>query len=283
MGKIVGIYKITSPTGKAYIGQSWDIKKRWSAYNNLKCKTQCRIYNSLLSHTPSSHLFEIIHELPGDVDQEVLDRFEGFYIAMYRDAGVELLNLMTGRSCGQHSQETKDKIGEKNKGRKVNAYQVQRIKETHIGKIVTKETRHRQSIALKGKGGFFGKSHSAAWRKAAAERKTGTTHTDESKRKMSFAKMGNANRLGKSFSDESKKKISEGRKGKRMPQESINRMKEKLKGRVFTPEWKQKISDGQRGRKLSEETKEKIRQANLGKKASEETKLKMSETRKNKL
>lgn len=283
MGKIVGIYKITSPTGGVYIGQSWDIKKRWSAYNTLKCKNQCRIYNSLLSHTPSAHLFEIIHELPRDIDQEVLDGHEMVYIELYRSAGIDLLNLMSGRSCGRHSKETKDKIGAKNKGRKVTAYQVQRIKETHIGKTVTMETRHRQSIALKGKGGFFGKSHSEAWCQAAAERKIGTTHTDEAKRKMSFAKMGNANRLGKSFSEESKKKISEGRKGKRIPQESINRMKEKLKGRVFTPEWKQKISDGQRGRKHSEETKEKIRQANLGKKASEETKLKMSETRKNKL
>lgn len=32
---ITGIYKIISPTGKIYIGQSIDIEKRWKAYKRL--------------------------------------------------------------------------------------------------------------------------------------------------------------------------------------------------------------------------------------------------------
>ena len=47
---MIGIYKITSPSGKIYIGQSKDIEKRFKAYKNLKCKGQPYIYRSLLKY-----------------------------------------------------------------------------------------------------------------------------------------------------------------------------------------------------------------------------------------
>ena len=40
MNKICGIYKITSPTGKIYIGQSANIKSRITNYKNARCKCQ---------------------------------------------------------------------------------------------------------------------------------------------------------------------------------------------------------------------------------------------------
>ena len=42
-----GIYKITNPNGKVYIGQSIDIDKRWNKYKVKNCKPQIRLYNSL--------------------------------------------------------------------------------------------------------------------------------------------------------------------------------------------------------------------------------------------
>ena len=45
---MVGIYKITSPSGKIYIGQSWNISDRISRYKTIRCKTQGKIYNSSL-------------------------------------------------------------------------------------------------------------------------------------------------------------------------------------------------------------------------------------------
>ena len=47
---IVGIYKITSPTGKIYVGQSCNMKKRFVKYKRLDCKSQSRLYNSLLKY-----------------------------------------------------------------------------------------------------------------------------------------------------------------------------------------------------------------------------------------
>ena len=47
MNKNIGIYKITNPKGKVYIGQSININKRWNAYRNLKLKSQTKLLNSL--------------------------------------------------------------------------------------------------------------------------------------------------------------------------------------------------------------------------------------------
>jgi hypothetical protein len=44
----IGIYKITSPTNKVYIGQSIKINERKRKYKKLDCKNQPKIYNSLL-------------------------------------------------------------------------------------------------------------------------------------------------------------------------------------------------------------------------------------------
>ena len=40
---ICGIYKITSPSGKIYIGQSINIKSRWKYYEKLRCNKQFKI------------------------------------------------------------------------------------------------------------------------------------------------------------------------------------------------------------------------------------------------
>ena len=59
---MIGIYKITSPTGKVYIGQSTDIGKRLGAYKRLECKSQTRLYNSIVKYDFYHHIFEVIEE-----------------------------------------------------------------------------------------------------------------------------------------------------------------------------------------------------------------------------
>lgn len=73
--KIVGIYKIVSPSGKVYIGQSGDIDKRFKTYSNLQCKGQTLLYKSFIKYGVENHQFEIIHKLPKDVDQPILDSY----------------------------------------------------------------------------------------------------------------------------------------------------------------------------------------------------------------
>ena len=82
---IIGIYKITSPKGKIYIGQSKDIEKRWYSYKKLNCKTQPKIYNSLKKLGVDSHTFEIIYEC----NAEELDYFEKYFISKYNSDDIK--------------------------------------------------------------------------------------------------------------------------------------------------------------------------------------------------
>ena len=59
---IIGIYKIISPSGKIYIGQSIDIENRWKRYINNNCKTQPKLYNSLKKYGWDKHIKEILEE-----------------------------------------------------------------------------------------------------------------------------------------------------------------------------------------------------------------------------
>ena len=113
-----GIYKITSPSGKVYIGQSWDLERRFKHYKYLaQMQTQRKLHASFVKHGVDSHSFEVVHELPADVEQEVLDRYEQLYMDWYKDAGFELMNIRGGgNGPGQHSEETKRRIGAKHKG-----------------------------------------------------------------------------------------------------------------------------------------------------------------------
>lgn len=62
--KLTGIYKITSPTGKIYIGQSVNIKNRFKQYKYISNNKIIgpKLYNSLKKHGFENHQFEIIEE-----------------------------------------------------------------------------------------------------------------------------------------------------------------------------------------------------------------------------
>ena len=62
----IGVYKITSPSNKIYIGSSKNIYKRWDSYKKLRCKSQIKLYNSLLKYSPENHEFKILIECDFD-------------------------------------------------------------------------------------------------------------------------------------------------------------------------------------------------------------------------
>lgn len=92
--KECGIYKITSPKKKIYIGQSVNIKKRFNSYTRLyESEKQKKLYNSLRKYGPDKHKFEVIHRcLP-----EELNSLESYYIDLFQSHKSEYgLNTLHG-------------------------------------------------------------------------------------------------------------------------------------------------------------------------------------------
>ena len=182
---MVGIYKITSPSNKIYIGQSTNIEYRFQQYKYLACKSQTILYRSFNKHGVENHKFEIVTLCY----EEQLNELERDFQEAYDVVGIKGMNCRlttTKDRSGKLSEKTKVKIGLAHKGRKHSQEFKDRIKlrmsgenNPNLGKICSEET--REKLRLK---------------------HTGKTMSEESK-----IKMGNAKR-GKKLSEEHKLKLS---------------------------------------------------------------------------
>jgi group I intron endonuclease len=106
---MVGIYKIISPEGCVYIGQSIDIERRRKAYSKVKNYGQPKLKRSFKKYGFKNHTFEIIEECA--VKQ--LDEKEIFY----KQQIIEELGWNKALFCqlidgkgGNKSTETKHKM-----------------------------------------------------------------------------------------------------------------------------------------------------------------------------
>lgn len=108
MSKICGIYKITSPSKRVYIGQSVDIKSRWRAYRNNPNRGQTLLERSFKKYGYDNHKFEIIQVCV----KEELNNLEIYYIQLFDTFNGKFgLNLKGGgHSGGMCSEEAKAKM-----------------------------------------------------------------------------------------------------------------------------------------------------------------------------
>lgn len=133
--KTSGIYKITSPSNRIYIGQSSNVKERFNAYKQLqKSKFLTKLYRSFLKYGIENHKFEIIEEcLP-----ELLNERERFWQDYYNVTSKKGLNCRlttTENKSGELSEETKRKIGAGNKGKIVSEEAKLKISNSKKGKM----------------------------------------------------------------------------------------------------------------------------------------------------
>jgi len=130
--KICGIYKITSPSGRIYIGSSKNIYKRWYRYGHESIKNQIKLSNSIQKYGWASHTFEILEECETNKLYSLERAWGDFYSVITTGLNCQLPGKESIKPC--ISEETRQKI---------------RIKAT--GRVVSEETRNKLSLAKKGK------------------------------------------------------------------------------------------------------------------------------------
>lgn len=112
---IIGIYKIISPSGKIYIGQSKNIlSNRLNHYINGNCSTQTKLYNSLKKYGFENHIFEIVEEC----SLEQLNEREIYWGTHFDVLNPKTgLNLKLGEKRGIYSEESKKKMSKSSLGK----------------------------------------------------------------------------------------------------------------------------------------------------------------------
>ena len=115
--KIIGIYKITSPSGKIYIGKSVDVLKRKNDYNTIKCKYQPRLYNSIVKYGWINHIFEVIEECSVEYLSE-RERFWQDEFDVIGENGLNCLLTLTSDKSGRLHEDTLKRMSEAKKGEK---------------------------------------------------------------------------------------------------------------------------------------------------------------------
>lgn len=148
---MVGIYKITSPTGRVYIGQSVNIDKRFKSYKRGYCINQTKLYRSFNKYGIDAHIFEVICEC----SIEELNALERSYQEQYNVLSRKGLNSkLTGTDdkSGTLSEEVKQKLSKANIGKKVPKDESWRNKLSNAikGKVRSEETRRKMSESRKG-------------------------------------------------------------------------------------------------------------------------------------
>lgn len=184
--KKTGIYKITSPSGKVYIGQSIDIDKRLKKYKRLDCRKQYVLLSSLKKYGFDNHIFEILILC----EESQLNELERYYQDLYSVLGQGGMNLRLTEAndrCGQLSNEIKEKISKNRKGK----YFLSETEKLYLSNL-HKGKKRDKSVGIKiselKKGIIFSKEHklklsiAKKGRKLSAETRMNMKKTAEKKR-----------------------------------------------------------------------------------------------------
>lgn len=142
------IYKITSPTGKIYIGQSKNVEKRISYYSGMQCVEQRKIYASLVKYGWINHKFEVLETCSySDINER-----EIYWISFYESFSENNLNILHGGkgSAGRvWTRELRDKLKTANVGKKHSTETIQKIILANTGKKRSQETIDRMKATWK--------------------------------------------------------------------------------------------------------------------------------------
>jgi len=142
---MTGIYKITSPTGKVYVGQSVNLKRRIRDYTN-NCKSQTRVIDSFNTHGADSHSFMVIEEC----DISIMNDRERYWQEFYDvcgDNGLNCLLTQTDTKKRKMSDQSKIKMRNSQLGKKHNPETILKMIDYHAKNPMTAEKKHKLLLA----------------------------------------------------------------------------------------------------------------------------------------
>jgi group I intron endonuclease len=187
---MVGIYKITNPKGRVYIGQSILIESRWNSYKSLNCENQVRLFRSLQKYGISEHIFEVVEECAFE-ELNIKERHWQDFYNVLGEKGLNCKLTGTADKSGQHSEASKEKMVKTRTGQK---------RGPQTSEHITKRVAHT-------KGKTYEEIHGTEKAKELREnkkqkmlgKKTGPC-SEERRKRISQARIGNS-RLGTHHSD----------------------------------------------------------------------------------
>jgi group I intron endonuclease len=169
------IYKFTSPGGKAYVGQTIDLRQRFKKYKSLRKKDiGPAFYNALVKYGFENFELSVLASL---ASQSLLDRAE--ILAIWREKTLKPhgYNLNAGGNNAIPTEETREKMADKARNR-------------------SEETLKNMSDAAKRKWENMTEEEKAksishlSWGKGEDNPFYGKKHTEETRKKISEAQLG---------------------------------------------------------------------------------------------
>jgi group I intron endonuclease len=147
---MIGIYKITSPSGKIYIGQTTNFTKRKNYYKNGAKPYQVRIYNSLEKYGYDAHTIEFIEECLVENLNERERYWQDFYNVIGKD-GLNCRLTASNDKSGYLGEHMREKLSQIRKKTIISGEWRQKFAYDWTGKKHTEETKRKISESNKGK------------------------------------------------------------------------------------------------------------------------------------
>lgn len=146
------IYKYTSPSGKIYIGQTNDEKRRKRQHkNDARLGSKCLFHKAIRKYGFDNFKYEVLVNCK---TREEVNSMEVYYINKYKTTdriyGYNSTNGGDGVEGFRHSEDAKRRIREFIRNRKVSEETRRRMSESNKGKVRSEETRLRISNSKKG-------------------------------------------------------------------------------------------------------------------------------------
>lgn len=215
-----GVYKITSPSGRIYIGQSRNIEKRWKGYLRKDCKNQIKLKHSFEKYGVEAHVFEIVEEC----EFEQLNSRERYWQEFYDcvENGLNCLLAKTEDKPLVYSKETRERMSRANLGKIISEETKLKISRANLGK------KHSEESKLKMRFNSLGKKMSEEACKKMSLSKLGRKASSETREKMRLSS------LGRKHSEESKLKMRLALVGRKVPEKNKKKVIDTLTNKIYS-------------------------------------------------